>query len=96
VLSYLKLNWCYGFAAVAFTCFGVLGLILHKTVTGVAAWGAIPWLFAIMAGSIPMSIWSLVAIVRGPSPGARRVSVLLAVAALFAPAWILFEIVAGR
>ncbi len=95
LLIMLKANGCYGFAAFGFTVFSGVGLLFHKILTGVAAWGAIPWLLAILFGAIPMLLWGLIAIVRSDTGRIRIASMVFLVATMFVPMWVLLEITSG-
>ena len=95
VFGLLKANACYGLVALGFTVFGLLGATLHKNLTGVAAWGAIPWLLAVLFGAVPMLVWGMVAIVRSNNSRLRIASTIFLLIAMTVPIWLLLEIISG-
>ena len=95
LFAMFRANGCYGFASFGFTMFALMGLLLHKNLTGVVAWGAIPWLLAILCGALIMLLWGIVAIVRSKERRIRTASTIFFFAAMFVPIWLLLEITAG-
>lgn len=95
LFAILRANGCYGFVTFGFTLFSTLGVLLHKNLTGVAAWGAIPWLLAILFGALPMLLWGVVAIVRSKSSKIRTASVVFLITAMIVPLWVVLEIATG-
>jgi len=94
--SLLKANGCYGLVAFGYSVFAIVGGILHKILTGIAAWGAIPWLLAILFGALPMFIWGVVAILRSGATPVRKVSILFFVISMAVPVWLVLQIISGR
>lgn len=88
----LAANGYYGLVAIAFTCFSIIGLTLHKTITGIAAWGAVPWLLAILFGGMIVMLWGVVAVARSKYGPVRIASSLFLVLSAAVPVWILVEI----
>ena len=92
LINLLAANGYYGLVAMAFTCFSIVGLTLHKTITGIAAWGAVSWLLAILFGGMIVMLWGVVAVARSRYGRVQIATSLFLVLAVAVPVWILLEI----
>lgn len=92
LINLLAANGYYGLVAMAFTCFSIVGLTLHKTITGIAAWGAVSWLLAILFGGMIVMLWGVVAVARSEYGRVQIATSLFLVLAVAVPVWILLEI----